>query len=188
MSKFITGTRVNSNFVSEDFFFEIEDDVTIINSKMVKEFKELQFFSLAIPEGIEEIDKWAFAHESVLKEIKLPNSLKKIEKFAFFQCTELKSIEFPIGMEAIEKYAFGLCKKLSKVKFSENLQKIGEGAFLGNNFDMVYFPKSLCLVEEEAFLQNKASTRQLNKAVFHGSNVKLEDNAFPDYTKIMYSR
>lgn len=55
--------------------------------------------SISIPEGVEVIEKYAFAHCTNLAEVILPKTLKKIETGAFFHCPKLKKLILPDGVE-----------------------------------------------------------------------------------------
>ncbi len=67
-----------------------------------------------IPEGIEEIGKYAFHNQYNLKEIKLPNTLKTIGD-CFNYCNKLSKIEIPIGVTNIGTKCFAYCSSLKEV-------------------------------------------------------------------------
>ena len=55
-----------------------------------------------IPEGVDEIDHYAFKSCKDIETIHLPESLKTINHNAFYRCTSLKSIELPDGIVTVE--------------------------------------------------------------------------------------
>ena len=95
-----------------------------------------------IPEGVEEIQKYAFYNCSSLEEVVLPSTVKYIREFAFSLDSNLKSIgisdgngnaiEGKLDSEAIVigAQAFRRCEKLEKIDLS-NIYAIGERAFEG---------------------------------------------------------
>ena len=62
--------------------------------------------SFTVPEGIETIGGWAFAHCRNMKTIDFPQSLKTIDDYAFYGCNALESVVIPVGVTMIENNAF----------------------------------------------------------------------------------
>lgn len=73
--------------------------------------------SVVIPEGVRELEQYAFYARSNCKSVELPNSLEVIGKSAFVNCTNLTKIVLPNKLCRLENYAFGGCAKLSEVFF-----------------------------------------------------------------------
>ena len=110
---------------------------------------------VVIPEGVETIGAYAFAHLTALEEVVLPSTLKQIEYYAFYGCTNLKKISFSgennlkiINMSAFERcdlqgnlelpsayvisdYAFAGNRDLTGISLPKTLQTIGSYAFAG---------------------------------------------------------
>ena len=111
-------------------------------------------YELVIPEGVEELEDYAFAGLETLNRITLPVSLTKIGAHAFENCiglkevivqgktmteigeaafagcSELKSIVIPDGVTDIPDSVFDQCKKLETVKMpKEGVLHIGRRAF-----------------------------------------------------------
>ena len=65
-----------------------------IENKVLVEVSNLDLgdnVCFVIPEGMREIDVFAFYECSNLEEVRIPNSVTKIDDFAFFGCTSLTS-------------------------------------------------------------------------------------------------
>jgi len=101
--------------------------------------------SVTIPEGVEEIRKFAFynsdkkiegivtsINDSVLVSVKLPTTLKKIEEYAFYNNQNLKNINLD-DVDMISDYAFYNCRALDCGNIGgiklKNVPVIGKNAF-----------------------------------------------------------
>lgn len=72
--------------------------------------------TIIVPEGIEEIEEYAFFGCARLTEIRLPESLKRIGYKAFGGCTKLTSVELPHNTIYLGPGAFVGCTALTDVK------------------------------------------------------------------------
>ena len=113
-------------------------------------------YELVIPEGVEELEDYAFAELGTLNKITLPSTLtrigahafencaglnqvvisakamEEIGEAAFSGCVELKSITIPDGITEIGNSVFEQCRKLETVKMPKNgVTRIGDRAFFG---------------------------------------------------------
>ena len=82
-----------------------------------------------VPDGVEDIDDYAFAHCQSLTSVKFPDGLQDIYDAAFAGCTSLTSVKFPDGLRNIYDNAFAACASLTSVAFPSSVQKIGWLAF-----------------------------------------------------------
>ena len=85
--------------------------------------------SLVLPDGITEIDKFAFSDCSGLTNIVIPNSVKVIADYAFSCCTGLTSMVIPDSVTAINGAVFYDCTGLTNVVIPDTVTEIGDGAF-----------------------------------------------------------
>ena len=108
--------------------------------------------SVVIPEGITQIDAYAFSAcenlETViienaeaaiyeeafsyctnLKEVQLGDQVTSIGARAFWECSALKEIDIPGSVDTIYEDAFYGCSSLASVTFHEGLKDIRDGAF-----------------------------------------------------------
>ena len=100
----------------------------------------------AVPEGTEEIGKFAFSHKK-LRSVSLPSTLKTIGQRAFEECENLLKIEIPSSVTAIESSAF-LNSGLAEVKLNEGLKSIGDAAFSRTDISKILLPQSIEKVGE----------------------------------------
>lgn len=130
--------------------------------------------TVIIPDGIEEIDAYAFAHcylerieipDSViaignsafqgcvdLTYVRLPKTLLTIAESTFEDCPSLKEIHFPELLTSISPKAFKGCCNLAEIRFPDSLQNIGGSAFEDcENLSSVFFPKNIQYIAENAF-------------------------------------
>lgn len=89
----------------------------------------------------------------------------------------IRFVSFPPSVEFIGSYSFNYCHELRRIKFHDKsrLHTIGKGAFAGTNLRVVSFPKSLVIIESNAF-----SLCKLQRVYFpEESNLKFcADDAF----------
>lgn len=74
------------------------------------------FSSLAIPEGVTDIDIDAFAVCNNLTDLYLPQSLVRLGRGVFWRCESLEKVSLPAGLASIGEYAFLGCAKLRQVE------------------------------------------------------------------------
>ncbi len=85
--------------------------------------------SVVIPEGVEEIQKYAFYMCSGLEKVVLPSSIKNIREFAFTNNKALNDIDLR-NVQVIGRNAFSGCTSLRNVTFNK-IYAIGISAFEG---------------------------------------------------------
>ena len=83
---------------------------------------------VAIPDGVTEIEAYAFKECVNLAEVTLPETLVEIGIRAF-ESTALQSIMIPDSVETIDNNAFAGCSKLADVKIGTGIKIIGRKAF-----------------------------------------------------------
>ncbi len=90
---------------------------------------------IIVPEGVEDIKKYAFYNLSALEEVELPSSIKYIREYAFSTNTvnsvhsSLKKVNLG-SVEVIGEGAFANCTKLESVDLTK-CYAIGKEAFMG---------------------------------------------------------
>lgn len=73
-------------------------------------FESTSLAEIIIPEGVKEIDEWAFCANQNLLKIDLPESLVNVGYSAFYYCTALESVSFGSKLQCIDKNAFLDCE------------------------------------------------------------------------------
>lgn len=118
-------------------------------------------YSVAIPEGVEQIDDSAFNGCTDLASVTLPGTLEQIGDLAFVNCESLKSVTVPEGVWRIGKEAFRGCIKLESVVLPESLTRTGDSVFQDcDRLTSINIPASLTTIAD-AFLYECTSLESL---------------------------
>ena len=91
--------------------------------------EDIENGTFIIPDGIIEIDSFAFYNCTHLKSINIPDSVTVIEDYVFDNCTNLQSIYIPNSVTYIGSWAFQYCTNLESITIPKSLKYIGVGAF-----------------------------------------------------------
>ena len=86
--------------------------------------------SIQLPEGLIEIDDYAFYELNKLKNINIPSSLRYIKKAAFHN-TGIESLILPEGFLSIGRSAFNICSSLEFIRIPSTVRSIESAAFWG---------------------------------------------------------
>ena len=132
---------------------------------------------IIIPEGVTEIQSYAFANLQGLKEVVLPSTLTKIGTYAFYNCKNLVSINLE-DVKFINEGAFENCA-LTDVNF-DKINGIGNDSFKNNKLTDIVLPESSQSLGIGAF----ASNAQLQSVTFKASKIKIGASAFADCGKL----
>ncbi len=105
-----------------------------------------------IPEGVENIEEYAFCSCTNLTSIFIPKSMNQINKGAFAFCKSLISINIPDSVTCIEDSAFYSCEKLTDIILPNSIIDIEEYAFEGcDSLTEIVIPNSVTHIGDEAF-------------------------------------
>lgn len=85
--------------------------------------------SVIIPDGVEEIQKYAFYNCTSLRSVVIPNSVKYIREWAFYNDQKLDNINLT-SVQTIGREAFKNCTNLKSIEMKE-IYAIGVSAFEG---------------------------------------------------------
>lgn len=132
--------------------------------------------SVIIPDGVEEIQKYAFYNCSALKKVELPTTLTKIMEYAFYDNQALEEINLE-NVIVIGAKAFGNCELLLEANTSK-ANTIGDFAFENCKFIQAVDLHELKRAGNSAFVNCSRLT-----TVVLGQWTKLGDNFFEN-TKI----
>lgn len=89
--------------------------------------------NVTVPEGIKEIEPYAFLACRWTESLKLPASVETIGQTAFSEMVSLKEIEIPEKVQTIPRYCISDCKELTKITLGKNVKMIEDQAFAGND-------------------------------------------------------
>lgn len=151
-------------------------------------FRNADFTSVTLPEGLESIGASAFAGCAALETLSLPEELLRIEHSAFSMCTSLTKVTLPDGLGSLGAYAFYNCFSLKTVYLPLELLRIEEYTFAGcQNLSRLYLPERLTYIEDAAFLNCKMlkkidlpeGVKTIGKDAFHGC-VSIKSVSFYD--------
>ncbi len=119
-----------------------------------------QPISLAIPQSVKTIEKFAFSCCPTLCSVSLPDGLVKIGFRAFWECENLTSIKIPSSVKIIGEEAFAVKNaeegefgnELSEgIRLSEGLEYIAVRAFSGCKFKTIKIPDTVKYMGSGAF-------------------------------------
>lgn len=131
--------------------------------------------SVVIPEGVENIHKYAFYNCSKLEKVVLPESCEIISKSAFEKCPELVDVNLG-DVKIIADYAFYECSKLSCAGLggvaTEGLYAVGEYAFSSTAIERINLP-GLSRISKGAFANCKSL-----KEVTLGQRTRVSESMF----------
>ena len=85
--------------------------------------------SITIPDGVEEIQKYAFYNCTGLQSVSIPSSVRFIREYAFYNDVRLETVDLS-NIEAIGHFAFKGCEKLTVANLNK-AYSIGRRAFEG---------------------------------------------------------
>lgn len=86
--------------------------------------------SFSVPDGVTELDGWAFVGASKLRSIEL-NDVETFGNEAFYNCTALEAITLPANLEKLPDAAFTYCSSLREIVIPESCTAIGTYCFAG---------------------------------------------------------
>lgn len=133
---------------------------------------------VVIPEGVLDINSYAFANLSALEEVVLPTTLRRIGVGAFLNCKKLKTINLD-NVKFINEKAFSGCTELSEITFKD-INAIGNYSFENCSLTSLELPASSQSLGIGAFYGNK----ELASVTFNASKIKVGTYAFAECSKL----
>ena len=144
----------NANYKSVDGNLYSKDGKTLLQYACGK--KEQAFI---VPDGVVNINKWAFGDCRALKSVTLANSVKFIGDSAFYGCGNLSIITMGNQVESIGHSAFGDCSRLLDISLPDSVKEIGLEAFIYcSSLKSIVIPKGMTNISESLFLNCKSLT------------------------------
>ena len=129
-----------------------------------------------LPDSVQIIDAFSFAYCSNLAVINMPNSIKVIGNKAFYACGSLQMIDLSkTNISSVAGEMFWSCGNLTEVKLPESIKVIASGAFFCcGKLGKINLPEGLCYIGNNAFY----STSALNTIEFPESLRYIGGGAF----------
>lgn len=109
--------------------------------------------SISLPDSVSNIDIGAFSGCSSMTSVKnIPDKITTIANYMFVGCSSLSNIELPNNLEIIGLMAFGECSSLEFVSLPDGLIKICASAFEScSALTSIYIPSSVDTINSGAF-------------------------------------
>ena len=130
------------------------DDSTIITSSLLRKsgIDSRQIIHIDIPDGVTEIEMWAFGCCTSLASVTIPNGVTSIGGWAFRGCTSLASVTILYSVTSIAGQAFQGCTSLISIKIPDSVISIGGRAFQNcTSLVSITIPNSVKEIEPKAF-------------------------------------
>ena len=134
----------------EEVIFEKESKIEKIENCTLIGCDNLK--KINIPNSVEMICAFAFAHCINLENIEIPNSVFLIGHGAFDGCKKLKRLFIPHSVNRIKDYSFCNCEELTDLTIEEGVEVIEERAFSNaKSLKKIIIPSSVRVLAEGAF-------------------------------------
>lgn len=132
---------------------------------------------LTIPEGITDINTYAFAGLSSLESIEFGKDVTSIKDYSFQYCESLKSIIIPDNVTSIGVKAFDSCTALESIYLSREVEELPKGMFANcTSLEMVRIPENVKMVGYDCF----KGCKKLKTVFIEDGIDELKDGAFED--------
>lgn len=136
---------------------------------------------LVLPEGITEVNAFAFSNCTSLQTVTLPEGVTRIQTEAFYNCSNLTTVNLPNSLEQIGDQAFSHCTALTAVDLPNSLEQIGNQAFSHcTALTSVTLPDTLTDIQDYAF----GSCTSLKSVTMSPSVTHLGRDAFINCTQL----
>ena len=159
----------NTTYVSQ---YTIPDGITEINEYAF--CKHPNFARITIPASVTKIGDAAFYDCGKLTSVALPNPDVELGLSVWSGCANLTSVSLPQGMEHLGRHTFYMCG-LENITLPEGMKSVGFMAFGSNNLKNITLPSTLELIDSCCFQNNTElatvnlkNVRQLDQFAFMG--------------------
>jgi BspA type Leucine rich repeat region (6 copies)/Cadherin-like beta sandwich domain/Abnormal spindle-like microcephaly-assoc'd, ASPM-SPD-2-Hydin len=165
----ITVDSLNQSYCSLNGVLFNELQTTLI------QYPALRVGRYVVPDGVTNIEPYAFDTAINLTSINLPSGLNLLGDSAFYGCTSLTSVAIPSSVTRIREYTFADCTKLSSVTIGNSVTEIEQYAFSGCiQVTGATFGTGLTRIERNAF----SNCSSLLRATFLGNAPALGVSVF----------
>ena len=128
----------------------IPEGVTEIQSYAFNECTDVN--NIILPSTLTKINDTAFQFLEHLREISIPDSVTELGRDVFYSCTSLEQVKLPKNLKVLPKGTFEECNELKDIELPEGLEVIGKDAFFAcRGIRNIKFPESLKSIKESAF-------------------------------------
>ncbi|MBQ8448668.1 MAG: leucine-rich repeat protein [Clostridia bacterium] len=145
--------------IKERAYYGHKDDIiSVALPESVTAIERFAFYdcrslkSIEIPGSVTTIAGEALGYCMSLTSIEIPGSVTEIGEKAFTYCTSLENIKLPSGITAISAHIFDGCSSLASITIPKNVTSIGEYAFYNcNNLASIEIPSGVSEIGKCAF-------------------------------------
>ena len=107
---------------------------------------------LVIPDGVPNIQDYAFYGCSNFESVDIPNSVTNIGSYAFYGCSKLNTVSLSAQLDSIKNYTFYGCSSLNEINIPDGVTSIGSYAFYGcSKLNTVSLPAQLDSIKNYTF-------------------------------------
>ena len=140
-----------------DLQFSQEGNLTNIAAYFLYEAEQLP--TLVLPEGITQINNYAFYKNSALSSVSLPSTLKEIGGYAFSEDSSIPSLILPDNVTSVGQCAFRNCSAMESIHLSEKLSALNQYVLAGcTSLKSIIIPPSVTEVCTGAFNDDTSLT------------------------------
>ena len=138
-------------------------------------FQNTRIKNIVLPEGLIQINRYAFSYCKYLSSIVLPKSLKEIGSYVFLDCIRLQTVDTGDGLEELGVGAFAECTALHTVHLGSNIKKL-----LGSTFKDCSELHNINLNDQIEIMHDSdfKNCIKLKKVVIGANNTVLGDCVF----------
>ena len=167
----------NESYISKDGVLFSKDSSELIIYPAGKEGTTYQ-----IPNGVNVIEKAAFAYSQNLISVIIPNTVNTIKGAAFIDSLNLESINIPDSVVNFGDSIFMRCRKLKDVVLSSKMTEITFGMFEECTLlQSINLPDTINIIRQDAFL----GCHNLEELILPEGVKEIEGRAFGNCKKLV---
>ena len=165
-------------------------------------WKDYEFGTVVISEGVERIGDNAFYYCRDLYKVEMPDTVTSIGDSAFETCDYLHVVEFSDNITSIGEKAFKDCYYLQEINLPDSVVEIGDYAFISCDFQEIDIPDSVVRIGEGAFssrssffksVEIPASVEYIGHGAFSGQyleniNVDANNKKFSSVDGVLFNK
>ncbi len=138
------------SYVGNEKSLALPEGITEINQYAFRDFVELE--SVTIPDSVTTIGDAAFYYCSGLTSLLVPGGVTSIGEGAFYRCSGLTSITIPDGITTINPSTFYFCSGLTSITIPDSVTSIGGYAFQDcHSLTSIEIPESVTSIGNSTF-------------------------------------
>ena len=127
------GVEIVSNTYNDVGVIIFSGDVDTISSSSSGPFRGItRLLTITLPSSVDNIQSYAFAECSSLKEIEIPSKVGgNLGSYCFYQCTSLVKVKINQGVTKLSSNSFRGCTSLISIEIPDTIVGMGDACFYG---------------------------------------------------------